>query len=67
MGAMFSRMLELFWTKKLEVVLVGLENSGKTTLLSVLSNGVVSFGLIVSSFCYIYVRRLRLCENCSDY
>ena len=33
-------MMNVFWTKKLEVVLVGLENSGKTTLLNVLSNGV---------------------------
>lgn len=33
-------MMSVFWTRKLEVVLVGLENSGKTTLLSVLSNGV---------------------------
>lgn len=29
----------MLWQKKLEVVLVGLENSGKTTLLSVLSDG----------------------------
>jgi ADP-ribosylation factor-like protein 8 len=40
MGAALRRMLSIFWTRKLEVVLVGLENSGKTTLLSVLSNGV---------------------------
>ena len=33
-------MMGVFWSRKLEVVLVGLENSGKTTLLSVLSNGV---------------------------
>jgi len=32
-------MLNVFYTKKLEVVLVGLENSGKTTLLHVLSAG----------------------------
>lgn len=40
MGQVLRRFLSLFWTKKLEVVLVGLENSGKTTLLSVLSDGV---------------------------
>ena len=50
MGGVLARMRELFWTKKLEVVLVGLENSGKTTLLSVLSNGVVSKFLIVLYF-----------------
>ena len=32
-------MMNALFTKKLEVVLVGLENSGKTTLLQVLSNG----------------------------
>lgn len=31
--------MNALFTKKLEVVLVGLENSGKTTLLQVLSNG----------------------------
>jgi len=40
MGAALRRMMGVFWSRKLEVVLVGLENSGKTTLLSVLSNGV---------------------------
>jgi len=39
MGAMLQRMLDTFYTKKLEVVLVGLENSGKTTLLNVLASG----------------------------
>jgi len=39
MGAAFRKMLNALWTKKLEVVLVGLENSGKTTLLQVISNG----------------------------
>ena len=34
------RLMGVFWSRKLEVVLVGLENSGKTTLLSVLANGV---------------------------
>lgn len=37
MGGVFEKMLNTFFTKKLEVVLVGLENSGKTTLLQVLS------------------------------
>eukprot|EP00605_Chrysophyceae_sp_TOSAG23-4_P001727 GSChrysophyteH1.ASY1.ANO1.1914.1 assembled CDS len=39
MGSVLQRMMRTFWTRKLEVVLVGLENSGKSTLLSVLSNG----------------------------
>ena len=39
MGAVFERMVNMLFSKKLEVVLVGLENSGKTTLLNVLSNG----------------------------
>ena len=39
MGNILKRMMSVFFTKKLEVVLVGLENSGKTTLLSVLSDG----------------------------
>lgn len=39
MGQVFKRLLNMLWQKKLEVVLVGLENSGKTTLLSVLSDG----------------------------
>mmetsp|Transcript_23269 Transcript_23269/g.72883 ORF Transcript_23269/g.72883 Transcript_23269/m.72883 type:complete len:181 (-) Transcript_23269:888-1430(-) len=39
MGQVLQRMLNVFYTKKLEVVLVGLENSGKTTLLHVLSAG----------------------------
>ena len=40
MGAMIGKMKELFsGKKKLEMCLVGLENSGKTTLLNVLSVG----------------------------
>ena len=35
MGGVFEKMLNTFFSKKLEVVLVGLENSGKTTLLQV--------------------------------
>lgn len=34
MGAAFQRMLSAFYTRQLEVVLVGLENSGKTTLMN---------------------------------
>lgn len=39
MGAALQRMMNLLWTKQLECAIVGLENSGKTTLLNVLSNG----------------------------
>ena len=40
MGQVLKRMMDVLYTKKLEVVLVGLENSGKTTLLTVLGGGV---------------------------
>eukprot|EP00475_Leptophrys_vorax_P007418 TRINITY_DN1469_c0_g1_i1.p1 TRINITY_DN1469_c0_g1~~TRINITY_DN1469_c0_g1_i1.p1 ORF type:complete len:153 (+),score=16.79 TRINITY_DN1469_c0_g1_i1:156-614(+) len=39
MGDLFSRMLASFFTKRLEVVLVGLESSGKTTLCNQLALG----------------------------
>ena len=39
MGNIFRKMLNVLFNKKLEVVLVGLENSGKTTLLSCLCDG----------------------------
>ena len=39
MGQILQKMLDAFYNKKLEVVLVGLENSGKTTLLNVLAAG----------------------------
>eukprot|EP00752_Nemacystus_decipiens_P012632 g11188.t1 len=39
MGAAFQRMLSSFYSRQLEVVLVGLENSGKTTLMNVLASG----------------------------
>jgi ADP-ribosylation factor-like protein 8 len=39
MGFLFSKLAELFGGKKLEICMVGLENSGKTTLLNVLSMG----------------------------
>lgn len=39
MGNILRGLLQRFSTKKLEVVLVGLENSGKSTLLQVLGNG----------------------------
>jgi len=38
-SSVFQTLLDLFWTKKLDIVVIGLENSGKTTLLSVLANG----------------------------
>lgn len=34
MGAALQRMISTFYTRQLEVVLVGLENSGKTTLMN---------------------------------
>ena len=39
MGAMLQKLLQSFYTKKLECVIVGLENSGKTTLLNVMAMG----------------------------
>eukprot|EP00753_Platysulcus_tardus_P001765 PLAT11514.3.p1 GENE.PLAT11514.3~~PLAT11514.3.p1 ORF type:complete len:188 (-),score=73.74 PLAT11514.3:191-730(-) len=42
MGGFMSMLRTLFSTKKLELVLIGLENSGKTTLLNVLSMGAPS-------------------------
>ncbi|KAJ1445887.1 ADP-ribosylation factor family-domain-containing protein [Pelagophyceae sp. CCMP2097] len=39
MGQILQKMLDVFYNKKLEVVLVGLENSGKTTLLNVIAAG----------------------------
>jgi len=39
MGDLFSRLLAAFFTKRLEVVLVGLESSGKTTLCNQLALG----------------------------
>jgi len=48
-------MLEIFYSKKLDVVVIGLENSGKTTLLSVLAHNqpvetVPTIGLNVKVF-----------------
>jgi hypothetical protein len=40
MGNVFRRLMSMLSSKKLEVVLVGLENSGKTTLLQVWSSKV---------------------------
>ena len=34
MGSLFSKLLEIFYSSKMEIVLLGLENSGKTTLLN---------------------------------
>jgi len=39
MGAVLQKFLDALYAKQLEVVLIGLENSGKTTLLSVLASG----------------------------
>eukprot|EP00638_Chattonella_subsalsa_P010526 CAMPEP_0117786790 /NCGR_PEP_ID=MMETSP0948-20121206/6036_1 /TAXON_ID=44440 /ORGANISM="Chattonella subsalsa, Strain CCMP2191" /LENGTH=177 /DNA_ID=CAMNT_0005615849 /DNA_START=53 /DNA_END=586 /DNA_ORIENTATION=- len=39
MGNFFQRMIDSLYSKKLEVVLVGLENSGKTTLMNVIASG----------------------------
>lgn len=55
MGAVLAKLLQVFWTKKLDIVVIGLENSGKTTLLSVLAHGepvetVPTIGLNVKVF-----------------
>lgn len=55
MGQIISNLLQIFYTKKLDIVVIGLENSGKTTLLSVLANGeptetVPTIGLNVKVF-----------------
>ncbi|GKY97434.1 hypothetical protein MPSEU_000701900 [Mayamaea pseudoterrestris] len=55
MGQLLSNLLDIFYTKKLDIVVIGLENSGKTTLLSVLANGrpvetVPTIGLNVKVF-----------------
>ncbi len=39
MGSLLSSLFEQFFNKNLELVVVGLENAGKTTLLNVLANG----------------------------
>jgi hypothetical protein len=39
MGNLFQKLLSSFYTKNLEVVLVGLENAGKTTFVNVMSMG----------------------------
>lgn len=39
MGGWLSSLFSAFYSRQLEVVLVGLENSGKTTLLNVLATG----------------------------
>lgn len=55
MGQLLSNLLQIFYTKKLDIVVIGLENSGKTTLLSVLAHGapvetVPTIGLNVKVF-----------------
>uniref|UniRef100_A0A6V2NX47 Uncharacterized protein n=1 Tax=Ditylum brightwellii TaxID=49249 RepID=A0A6V2NX47_9STRA len=55
MGQILQKLLDVFYTKNLDIVVIGLENSGKTTLLSVLANGepvetVPTIGLNVKVF-----------------
>jgi len=55
MGQVLRKLLEVFYTKKLDIVVIGLENSGKTTLLSALADGqptetVPTIGLNVKVF-----------------
>jgi Arf/Sar family protein len=42
MGGLLSRLLNMLYTKRMELVLVGLENSGKTTLINVLAGNPVA-------------------------
>eukprot|EP01029_Cantina_marsupialis_P028855 TRINITY_DN778093_c0_g1_i1.p1 TRINITY_DN778093_c0_g1~~TRINITY_DN778093_c0_g1_i1.p1 ORF type:complete len:179 (+),score=35.90 TRINITY_DN778093_c0_g1_i1:54-590(+) len=39
MGGLFTKLFEKLYSKKLEAVVLGLENAGKTTLLNVISSG----------------------------
>ena len=39
MGQVFAKLKEIFYSQKMEIVLLGLENSGKTTLLNQLALG----------------------------
>jgi len=39
MGAVFQALRDKLYQKKLELVIIGLENSGKTTFLNQLSDG----------------------------
>lgn len=39
MGNLFQKLKELFSSHKMEIVLIGIENSGKTTLLNQLTQG----------------------------
>jgi Arf/Sar family protein len=55
MGNIVAKLKELFSSKKLEVILIGLENSGKTTLVNQLHLGESSqtaptIGLNVKNF-----------------
>lgn len=40
MGALFAKLLGAFWSKNMEVAIIGLQNAGKTTLVNVLADGV---------------------------
>ena len=66
MGNIIRRLLESFYLKRMDIVLVGLENSGKTTLLGVLADGhpidtVPTIGLDVRT-----LRRGRVQMKCWD-
>jgi len=55
MGQVLRRLLEVFWSKQLDIVVIGLENSGKSTLLHTLAHGtpvetVPTIGLNVKVF-----------------
>lgn len=39
MGGLLAKLKQVFYSQKMEIVLLGLENSGKTTLLNQLSLG----------------------------
>ena len=39
MGSLVSRMMNMLYTRKMDVVLVGLASAGKSTLLGVISEG----------------------------
>ena len=39
MGGLVSSLMNLFWSQKMELVIIGLENSGKSTLASQLCDG----------------------------
>jgi ADP-ribosylation factor-like protein 8 len=63
MGAIFTRLLSLFWSKNLDMILVGLDNAGKTTLLNILAHGhcietVPTVGVLFFVFIIEYIPHL---------